>query len=351
MASLIIPRLYGRINYYYGLKFIDWGGKDVKKIAYDVNTLSDFEREWGVHKRCKEWWYATGILFDDENNMYSYQYTLLHINLGLVTARILMMALTDYRNKKHYYSQTPTFNKNDLTVTEREASFKGKAYAVKDENGMNIKLEHSLFTLDLNASYGKGAFWHCDNGKLQMGLSGEEETTFYYSYTNMPTQGTLTVNGKEIHLKGKTWFDRQGGTYSLHKPQTHWEWFSLRFFDEEEVMLFTFPNSEFNDGTYIPKDGASRRLQDYTIERTAIDEAAGLKWSAGWKLTLEIKEKDYTIEPMQKGHINFAYFEELCYIKDEKGGIAGYCFAELLPGILNDPKKIKISNLFKKIEI
>ena len=322
----------------------------MKKIDYNVNNLGSFDKEWAIHKKCKEWWYATGILFDEEENMYSYQYTLLHINFGIITAKIAMMALTDYKNKKHYYSQTPTFNKNDLIITDTEASFKGKAYAIKEKDCMRIKLNHSRFSLDLNANYGKGAFWHCNNGKLQMGLDGTDETTLYYSYTNMPTTGTLTIGSKTISLKGKTWFDKQGGTYSLHKPQTHWEWFSLRFFDDEEIMLFTFPDAAFNDGTYISKEGTRQRLNSYSIERTAIDEDIGMKWSAGWKVRLGVKEDYYTIEPIQKGHINFAYFEELCHIKNAKGEIVGYSFAELLPGILNDPKQIKIANLFKKIE-
>ena len=322
----------------------------MKKIDYDPSNLTNFEKEWGIHKKCKEWWYATGILFDDNNNMYSYQYTLLHINFGIITARVAMIALTDYHNNTHYYSQTPTFNKNKLTITNKEASFKGKATAVKLDNEMHIKLNHSLFTLNLNANYGKGAFWHCNNGKLQMGLDGKKETTLYYSYPNMPTEGTLTINGNRIHLKGKTWFDKQGGTYSLQKSQTHWEWFSLRFFDEEEIMLFTFPDSKFNDGTYISKDGVRQRVTDYVIQRTTIDEENGMKWSSGWELALKIKDQNYTIEPIQKGHINFAYFEELCYIKNENGTTVGYCFAELLPGVLNDTKKIKVLNLFKKIE-
>lgn len=322
----------------------------MKKLDYNVNSLGSFEAEWGVHKRCKEWWYATGILFDAQQNMYSFQYTLLHIHFGFFTARIAMTALTDYKNNRHYYSQTPTLNKNDLIITEKEATFRSKARAVKDQDGMHIRLDHKEFVLDLKADYGKGAFWHCDNGKLQMGLPEEKETTLYYSYPNMPTTGKLTIGGKTIEVQGKTWFDKQGGTYSIHKPQTHWEWFSLRFFDDVEIMLFTFPDGNYNDGTYITKDAVRQRLNDYKIERTALDEAIGMKWSAGWKLHIPVKEQEYTIEPVQKGHINFAYFEELCHIKNVAGETVGYCFAELLPGVLNDPKQIKIGNLFKKIE-
>ncbi len=331
------------------------------KIDYNLDNLQSFDKEWLIHKKCKEWWYATGILFDDEKNMYSYQYTLLHINFGIVTAKIAMMALTDYKNKRHYYLQTPANKSAPVTVNENEASIGNIASAKKSEKGINIILNHKSFSLDLFAHYGKGAFWHCDNGKLQMGIPGKKETTLYYSYTNMPTEGKLILNGKEIHLKGKTWFDKQGGTYNIVNTQTHWEWFSLRFFDEEEAMLFTFPqnNPPYYDGTFISKEGVSHRLNNYKLKQTASTTFGGLKWSSGWELHMEEKEKDYVIEPVQGGHMNFAYFEQLCYIKNMQGEIVGYAFAELLPGVLNKKMagkskdgetSISVINLFKRVE-
>ena len=331
----------------------------MKKLKYDPYNHGSFDHEWGIHKKSKEWWYATGILFDDEKNMYSYQYTLLHINFGIITAKIAMIALTDYASNRHYYLQVPADKENPVTITKDEASIGSIASAKKTDTGIILMLTHKSFKLTLDADYGKGAFWHCENGKLQMGIPEKKETTLYYSYTNMPTEGTLELNGKTIHLKGKTWFDKQGGTYSITNPQTNWEWFSLRFFDDEEAMLFTFPQNEkpYFDGTFIDKCGNSHRMNDYVLTQTAYTVFDGLKWSAGWKLHMPEKDQDYTIEPVQEGHMNFAYFEEMCYVKDMNGSIVGYAFAELLPGVLNSSYKgeksalsISIKNIFRKIE-
>lgn len=323
----------------------------MEKIKYNPNQLDNFEKDWGLHKKCKEWFYATGVLFDEEGNMYSYQYTLLHIYFGLFTLVAPMIAFTDYTNKKHHYKQAPTLKKNNLIVTSNEASFKGVASAVKSADGIAIKAKNSFFDLNVFCEYGKGAFWHCDNGKLQMGILGEKQTTLYYSWTNMPTKGTVIIDDKKIELKGKTWFDRQGGTYSLVNPKTHWEWFSLRFFDDEEVMLFTFPQDNYFDGTYITKDNKSSRLNNYEIKSTKTTIFNDLKWSSGWTINIPIKEKDYLIEPVQEGHMNLGYFEQLCYVKNKNGTIVGYCFAELLPGVLNKTAKAnQVSLLFKTIE-
>ena len=301
-------------------------------------------------------------MFDEEQNLYSYQYTLLSIYFGFITAQIAMVALTDFKNKHHYYLQCPAGKNWKLHVSEIEVSFGNIASVTKQTDHMRIKLVHKNFSLDLKVQYGKGAFWHCDDGKLQMGIPGEKETTLYYSYTNMPTSGKLVLDGKEVRLTGKTWFDKQGGSYSIRNLKTHWEWFSLRFFDDEEIMLFTFPQDTHFDGTYITKDCKRERLDHYKIERTGTLRAFGMKWSSGWKLHLEKKEKDYVIEPIQQGHMNFAYFEELCYVKNIHGEIVGYFVTELLPGVLNgdwktkdecgkDVEKVKITNLLKRIEL
>lgn len=330
----------------------------IKKIDYNPDKLTDFDREWMMHKKCREWWYATGILFDEEKNMYSYQYTLLSLKFGPIHLYSAMVALTDYKNNKHYYLQNPTLKASGITINEKEATMQNVASARKNDEGIDLELTHSKFHLKLHCDYGKGAFWHCDDGKLQMGISDPKETTMYFSYTNLPTSGEVVLNGKRIKLSGKTWFDKQGGTYTLTDLRTQWEWFSLRFFDDEEVMLFTFNDSSFNDGTYITADGRRTRLNDYKIERTKVTTFNGMKWSAGWKIYLGIKEDEYIIEPVQEGHINFAYFEELCYVKNASGELKGYCFAELLPGILNKAdestktgsKSSKSTNLFKRIE-
>ena len=81
---------------------------------------------------------------------------------------------------------------------------------VKKEKGMLLKSRGDDFSYRLKMGYGKGAFWHCDGGKLYMGREEEKQTTLYYSFPNMPTRGILELNGKEIKVKGTTWFDKQG---------------------------------------------------------------------------------------------------------------------------------------------
>lgn len=54
-------------------------GYPVKKLGYDPDNHGSFDQAWGIHRKCKEWWYVTGTLTDEDGNLYSCQFTLLHL--------------------------------------------------------------------------------------------------------------------------------------------------------------------------------------------------------------------------------------------------------------------------------
>ena len=192
----------------------------------------------------------------------------------------------------------------------------------------------------------KPPVWHCNNGVLQMGIQGKKkQRTYYYSFTNLKSSGSLTLNGqKHNNLVGKTWFDRQGGTYTLTNAKCNWEWFSIRFFDNTEAMLFAFPHMDYYDGTFIKANGQYSRMNDYKIEATKVTTAPnGFKFSNEWNL--EMNGKKYKIVPKIDGMFNVFFFELMASVFDENGKEIGYAFVELLPGVRN---KVNSAMAFRK---
>jgi predicted secreted hydrolase len=320
----------------------------IYKIPYKDKNHGNFEEEWRCHKKASEWWYTTGYFSDVHENMYSFQFTLINPHIFGFEPFIIMLALTDFRTGRHYYSQKTALLSRNVVINEDTVSFGDIAKVVKSKSSMILTARHKGFSLDLKLDYGKGAFWHCDNGVLRMGVDAPEETTIYYSYTNMPTTGTMLLNGKKTTVNGKSWFDKQCGTYHLLNRMTHWEWFSLRFFDDEEMMLFTFPQSNYQDGTYISKDGKASRLLDYKVKPLDFVVANGNKYSTGWTLSVRgLKEEEYTITPLMKGQVNLGYYEQLAWVYNQSGEKVGVCFVELLPGVYNEKYSMM---LFKKVD-
>jgi hypothetical protein len=243
----------------------------------------------------------------------------------------------------------------DVQVTAYTVHFQSLAHLKREADRMLLTVKTDAVDLDLILDKGKGAFWHADDGVLVMGGAEDpRRRTVYYSYTNMPTTGEVIIrdqNGGSSRLKvtGKSWFDRQWGPYALTKVETQWEWFSLRFFDDEEVMLFTFPQCPCYDGTYIGKGGQRRLVRDYTCAPKGFIDVDGLTFSRGWDLTMPgIKEEKYEIRPLTDGQMNLFYFELLAGIYNNAGEQVGLCMVELLPGARNPQNKMNTFDVFKK---
>lgn len=317
-----------------------------KKQRYRGRDHGSFEDEWGLHKACSEWWYTTGYLTDDLDRLYSFQFTVLRVHVSVFFPYLVMLGLTDFSTGKHEYYQNLQFSSKGIVIGPDTVGYGDIAQIRKGKEGMKLLVRHKHFSLDLELDYGKGPVWNCDEGFLQMGIPDKKQTTVYYSYPNMPTAGTLKWGGEKLKVKGKAWFDKQGGPYSLINPKTHWEWFSLRFFDDEEMMLFSFPQDDYQDGTFIPKDGSYQRLQNYTLTPSDFTYPKGVKYACKWELMVPgLKEEAYTITPLLKGQMNMGYYELLARICNQKGEEVGLCFAELLPGVYN--KTFKKSLLAK----
>ncbi|MBR0404540.1 MAG: hypothetical protein IJI68_04980 [Eggerthellaceae bacterium] len=302
-----------------------------------------FEDEWLAHKRQSEWWYATGYGTGDDGKLYSFQYTLIKAMVGgLLPYYQLQAAVTNCTDEDHRIVFAGA-DKNTITVSPTKAQVGNEACLEKTGNGMLLTMNENEFSLDVEMKPAKDPVWHCEDGKLRMRVDKPKELTWYYSWTNVPCKGTITIDGKEVAIEGKAWVDKQGGPYSMLKTYTHWEWFSLRFFDGEEAMLFSFPNEEglydtaYVDGTYIRADGSYERLNNYTLVPLEFTVQDGIKFACKWKLSAPgFKDERYIITPAIDGQLNLVYYELLAKVETESGEHVGYSFVELLSGARND---------------
>ena len=309
----------------------------MKNIQYTkspgIPPLS-MQEEFLCHKSGPEWWYSTGYMTDEAGKMFTYQFTLAKIRIYGIKFNILMTAVTDFETGKHHYAQQSIFFEKNVIITPVRVGVEGASEMTFGERKLGLNMTGTDYSLVLDMEVVKPAVWHADNGTLKMGIDGQY--SYYWSYTNLALSGTLVIEGKKLKVTGKGWFDKQGGPYKILDRRTQWEWFSLRFFDNEEVMLFSFPQDDYRDGTFIERSGKYERLNDYKITPLGFTEVRGFKFSDGWKVEMKgVKDEDYTITPMIDSQFNLFFLEQLADIKDKKGKVVGYCFVELLPGVYN----------------
>lgn len=322
-------------------------------IAYNDQTHRDADYEWSPHDRGSEWWYLTGQLADQSGKSYFYQITifrsfLVRQRVYLGETYVLHLSFTDPSTGQHLFSEE---------VRLPSARVYGDAHCIvfednricRDGQALRVTANSRNLRLRLAGTPTKGAVWHGRDGRIIMGHPHRPaERSYYYSYTNIPTTGTLSFKPPNqdwvtIKAAGKSWFDRQWGLFS----ETGWEWFSLRFFDDEEIMLYAFPKTGHREGTFIDRAGRTTIFDTYHYRVTRFGRFSRLarfgqlgrlrrlddkKMGLGWALEVPMKDQHYQVIPLVDDQFNPSkvtpYWEGLCKVLDATGTLVGYAVVE-----------------------
>ena len=125
-----------------------------------------------------------------------------------------------------------------------------------------------------------------------------ENASYYYTYSRLPTNGTLENQGAEIlSLRKRPWLDREWSSQILSKPYLGWYWFSLIFDDGRELVLFELHSDDRDvktlpTATWIEPDGTTISIpkERWTIRPTRYWKSYPVEW------ILEVGELRYVVE-------------------------------------------------------
>lgn len=188
--------------------------------------------------------------------------------------------------------------------------------------GWHIAAQSADFGYELSLDPNKPPTLHGDQGFSKKG-SVEGQASYYYSMTRLQVSGQLRVKDRVTSVSGKAWFDHEFGSSQLGPEQEGWDWFSLVFDDNSELMLYHMrlrnggiePNSS---GTFVKTDGSVVHLmrEDFTIEKSREwkSPGSGATYPARWiigipslNLTLEVNPKisDQELRPAKSGSVSY----------------------------------------------
>ncbi len=94
-----------------------------EEIPYQKGKHGTFEEEWLSHKKISEWWYATGYFTDEDDKMYSYQFTVLRPLVMGTRPFVMHLALTDFTTGEHYFTQRVDRKGKDIVISEQTIQF------------------------------------------------------------------------------------------------------------------------------------------------------------------------------------------------------------------------------------
>jgi predicted secreted hydrolase len=318
-----------------------------------------FPADHGAHDSYRtEWWYFTGNLENPEGRKFGYELTFFrfalsakpHSSRSAWRNNQLYMAhltLTDVKENRFYTNERLSRAGNELAgaadnkyrvwLYDWSATAEGKA-----DFPLRLRAKSNGFAIDLLLNTQKSPVLQGEQGLSQKSAE-PGNASYYYSYTRLPTQGTLTIGGINHPVTGNSWMDREWSTSSLSKEQSGWDWFALQFSDNSELMFYQLRRKDGRQdnnsaGSFVLPDSTKvpLKMQDVTIKvlDTWRSPHSRINYPSQWRLSVPSQGLEADIVPLindQELNVSFRYWEGAVRINGTKNGkaISGQGYVEL----------------------
>lgn len=321
----------------------------------------EFLRDHHLHPDFKtEWWYFTGRLTDDKGGVFGYQLTFFRQGLrppetrGSTTSRFIVndlkfahFAISDIRGQQFHFLQKLSrgaFEEAGFDTTNNRLAWIDEwSLELASDGSFMLRAKDGALALQLQLQSAKPFAIHGENGASQK-AEGAGHASHYFSATRLTTSGTLNLDGRSLSVHGESWLDREWASNQLTANQVGWNWFSLQFDDNTELMLYQMrtrdggldPNSS---GSFVTRDGATQHLKrdDYQLTPTKFwtSKASTARYPIAWQLSVPKLNLQCTITtPLESQELVLrpvAYWEGLIDLQGTRDGtkLHGHGYMEL----------------------
>ncbi|HRJ08586.1 MAG TPA: lipocalin-like domain-containing protein, partial [Prosthecobacter sp.] len=281
----------------------------------------EFPRDHAQHPRHKiEWWYFTGNLDTREGRRFGYQLTFFRIGAvaqpavqspwALRDVWMAHLAVTDAQGRAYHHADRLNRTGPGLAGSTQERVWNEDWQCLFEPGGMRLRAAEGAFGLELELEKAKPPVFHGRDGISQKGPT-PGNASHYYSFTRLPTRGTVTMDGARHEVAGLSWMDHEFGSSFLEKGTTGWDWFSAQLDDGSELMLFQLRGENGgattgSAGTFIHPDGSAEALAADDLRLTPGQmwrSPAGARYPTGWSLEvprLGLRLESYAVLPQQE---------------------------------------------------
>jgi len=279
----------------------------------------EFPRDHGPHDDYQtEWWYYTGNLFDPSSGRhFGYQLTFFRRALippdeqaqlaGRPSAfafnqvYFAHFALTDSAAGEHVSFER--YSRGAAGLAGAQASpyrvfvedwSVASLAADGDVTRVRLVAAQDGYAIDLTLTNVKPLVLHGDRG-LSQKSPNPGNASYYYSMTRLATEGQIVTPRGRFAARGHSWLDREWSTSALDDDTAGWDWFSLQFDDQREVMFFKLRHKEtgetnFAKGTYIAADGSAALLRQGDVQVDVLERwtspHTGATYPVRWRMAI-----------------------------------------------------------------
>ena len=255
-----------------------------------------------------EWWYLTAILDDPTGREFGVQFTIFRRALATSkdssnpwrTGQAYMghFAISDIQARNHLSNERFSRGHPELAGAQIEP-FRVfiEDWELASQTSTYFPLALSAGTpkcrVSLSIDRGKPMILHGKNGYSQ---KSPDHASYYYTFSRLPTKGTLEIDGVEFVVSGFSWLDREWSSQILSDPYRGWYWFSLNFDDGRELVVFELRGDDNDVKTlptamWIEPDGSTAPVpaENWKIKPKRYWKSYPVEW------TLEMNDTHYLI--------------------------------------------------------
>jgi predicted secreted hydrolase len=307
----------------------------------------NFPEDHGPHPGYRnEWWYLTGNLETKTGRRFGYQVTFFKNALrpesdnvcsdgnAWCTNHLWMghAAVSDIDNATHYTAEIFTRQEPGLagaaTAPFRVWIQDWQMFALGNDFPWELEVFADDFALTLQLSTLKPPVLQGDSG-LSQKSPDSGNASYYYSMTRLQTQGQIHLAGESNDVEGQSWLDREWSTSALASDQSGWDWFSLQFNDNSELMYYQLRDDLSNthsssSGNFTSLMGLQTSISPEDIlleEQTHWLSSDGTSYTTQWRM--QYAGNDLIIRAVfddQLMDVTFQYWEGAVDVLDAVSG-------------------------------
>lgn len=312
-----------------------------------------FPQDHGAHPDYRvEWWYFTGNLVTAQGRPFGFELTFFRFAMApSQTPRasdwatrqmwVANFAISDIKPERFHFFKRSQRGALGLAGAQIEP-----VRIWLDNWELRAQSADSLFPARLQAEHGDAGIDLRLTSEKPLVLQGEAgysrkstdpaNASYYYSYTRLRAQGTLTVDGETYQVSGPAWMDREWSTSALAENQVGWDWISLQLDDGRDLMLYRLRQRDGSAGPYsagvlISKAGTPHDLTVEEFEMTPLrywrSAATGVSYPVAWRVQVPSEQLDLKVEarmPNQELNLKMRYWEGAVTASGEDVSGVGY---------------------------
>lgn len=260
-----------------------------------------FPRDHFNHPEFKtEWWYYTGNLRDPSGHRFGFELTFFRVAADrdskpgpwdVPDVWMAHLALSDITGRRFFH--TERLNRPGVGLAGADDTqarvWNGNWQAQwRPDSSQQLEAVAPEFSFRLTATPQKPPVIHGANGISQK-AAGPGHASHYISLTRLATHGTITLEATTYTVDGLSWMDHEFFTNNLAGNEAGWDWLSIQFADNTELMLYQLRRKDgtrdpYSSATFVDAQGHSTHLtaSEFTL-------TPGAKWTiypVHWTLSI-----------------------------------------------------------------